>query len=62
MDFIFNLPPSFHQGCFDWWGYSGPSYACKLGPQMVTVANMVKAITNSFEVPPFPAMSGVTES
>jgi poly(3-hydroxybutyrate) depolymerase len=35
------------KGCWDWWGYLGPNdvdYANKLGPQMRTVMNMVRAL------------------
>ncbi len=31
------------KGCFDWWGFSGTTFATKLGPQMVTTMNMVSA-------------------
>jgi len=31
-------------GCFDWWGYTGPAYATKLGPQMATVKAMADYI------------------
>jgi len=30
-------------GCWDWWGYTGLDYATKLGLQMATLNNMVKA-------------------
>lgn len=36
------------KGCWDWWGYTGLDYATKLAPQVITVANMMKAITGSF--------------
>jgi poly(3-hydroxybutyrate) depolymerase len=35
------------KGCWDWWGYLGPrdvDYATKLGPQVRTVMNMVRAL------------------
>jgi len=32
------------QGCWDWWGYTGPDYATKLGPQIITVNNMANAL------------------
>jgi hypothetical protein len=32
-------------GCWDWWGYTTPAYASKLGPQIVTVRNMIDALT-----------------
>jgi poly(3-hydroxybutyrate) depolymerase len=28
-------------GCWDWWGYSGPNYATKTGPQMAAVRAML---------------------
>jgi hypothetical protein len=38
--------PSFNpQGCWDWWGYTGPEYPTQLGPQMRTVNNMLNAVT-----------------
>ena len=32
------------QGCWDWWGYTGPDYGLKSGVQMEVVSNMIKAI------------------
>jgi hypothetical protein len=32
------------EGCFDWWGYTGPEYATKLGPQLITFKNMIDAL------------------
>jgi poly(3-hydroxybutyrate) depolymerase len=32
------------EGCFDWWGYTGPEYATKLGPQLMTVRNMIDGL------------------
>eukprot|EP01095_Lingulamoeba_sp_RSL-Kostka_P006463 TRINITY_DN2027_c0_g2_i1.p1 TRINITY_DN2027_c0_g2~~TRINITY_DN2027_c0_g2_i1.p1 ORF type:complete len:339 (+),score=71.51 TRINITY_DN2027_c0_g2_i1:138-1154(+) len=32
-------------GCFDWWGYTSPAYATKLGLQMSTVNEMIEALT-----------------
>lgn len=29
------------QGCWDWWGYGGPDYATKAGPQIAAVKAMV---------------------
>ena len=37
------------QGCWDFWGYTGEDYACKLGLQIEAVANMVKRLAGSFE-------------
>ncbi|XP_033126091.1 uncharacterized protein LOC117124069 isoform X2 [Anneissia japonica] len=31
-------------GCWDWWGYTGLQYACKLGPQMNAVNQMINRI------------------
>ena len=35
------------EGCFDWWGYTGPEYASNIGVQLATVRNMLK----SFDFP-----------
>eukprot|EP01113_Clastostelium_recurvatum_P017394 TRINITY_DN2040_c0_g1_i1.p1 TRINITY_DN2040_c0_g1~~TRINITY_DN2040_c0_g1_i1.p1 ORF type:complete len:359 (-),score=86.87 TRINITY_DN2040_c0_g1_i1:13-1065(-) len=32
------------KGCFDWWGYAGPDYATKIGPQMVTIYKMTNSV------------------
>jgi len=32
------------EGCFDWWGYSGSSYALKTGSQIEAILNMAKAL------------------
>ena len=32
------------KGCWDWWGYTSPSYACQLGIQMAMVNSMVAAL------------------
>jgi hypothetical protein len=34
-------------GCWDWWGYASPTYAYRSGPQIVTMANIVDAITGN---------------
>jgi poly(3-hydroxybutyrate) depolymerase len=31
-------------GCWDWWGYGGDTYATRQGPQMVAVARMAAAL------------------
>jgi len=31
-------------GCWDWWGYTGPAYATKIGPQILTIENMISAL------------------
>lgn len=32
------------KGCFDWWGFTSPSYACKLGVQVAGVHSMIDAL------------------
>ena len=32
------------QGCWDWWGYTGPGYATRDGAQVVTVRRMLEAL------------------
>jgi len=36
-------------GCWDWWGYTGPHYALKSGPQMVAIMAEVNRITGGKE-------------
>ena len=31
-------------GCWDWWGYTGPSYATKLGSQINAIQQMIQAL------------------
>ena len=38
------LMPLNPQGCWDWWGYTGPDYATRDGPQLVTVRRMLEAL------------------
>lgn len=38
------LMPLNPQGCWDWWGYTGPDYATRKGPQVLTVARMLAAL------------------
>jgi poly(3-hydroxybutyrate) depolymerase len=33
------------EGCWDWWGYTGPDFAKKTGPQMAMVRAMIAGIT-----------------
>lgn len=33
------------QGCWDWYGYTGPNYALKTGPQLVAVAAMLDRLS-----------------
>jgi hypothetical protein len=35
-------------GCWDWWGYTGPNYAVKSAPQMTAIMNMVHKITSGY--------------
>jgi poly(3-hydroxybutyrate) depolymerase len=39
-NFLINNP----NGCWDWWGYSGPHYHTKNGPQMNQVARLIEAL------------------
>jgi poly(3-hydroxybutyrate) depolymerase len=32
------------QGCWDWWGYTGPDYAARNGAQLAAVRRMVAAL------------------
>jgi poly(3-hydroxybutyrate) depolymerase len=34
---ISKIAPSNPLGCWDWWGYTGESYATKSGPQIVVI-------------------------
>jgi poly(3-hydroxybutyrate) depolymerase len=36
-------------GCWDWWGYSGPDYLSRTAPQMSAVARMAAALGAPFE-------------
>jgi len=38
------LMPLNPQGCWDWWGYTGPDYAMRDGPQLLTVRRMLAAL------------------
>jgi len=38
------LMPLNPQGCWDWWGYTGPDYATRDGPQLLTVRRMLAAL------------------
>ncbi|MEX2495386.1 MAG: hypothetical protein WD448_04815 [Woeseia sp.] len=35
---------SFNIKCWDWWGYTGPQYATKEGPQIAAVISMLHAL------------------
>jgi len=39
--FVFNP-----RGCWDWWGYTGPDYATKTGPQIAAVRAMVDRLAS----------------
>jgi len=50
-------------GCWDWWGYTGADYACKLGGQLATIRNMIRAIAGTFDEPePTSVVSTTTET
>lgn len=38
------LPWPNPQGCWDWWGYTGPHYADKEGPQIKAIAAMIERL------------------
>ena len=38
------LMPLNPQGCWDWWGYTGPGYATREGPQLLTLRRMLAAL------------------
>jgi poly(3-hydroxybutyrate) depolymerase len=40
-----DIVPFNPQGCWDWWGYSGPNFALKAGPQMRAIKAMVDRLT-----------------
>ncbi|MGD0928374.1 MAG: PHB depolymerase family esterase [Streptosporangiaceae bacterium] len=42
---IASVIPVNPEGCWDWWGYDGPNFAVKGAPQMVTIMNMVHALS-----------------
>ena len=33
-------------GCWDWWGYTSPAYASKLGLQMISVRKMIERVAS----------------
>jgi poly(3-hydroxybutyrate) depolymerase len=39
--FVFNP-----RGCWDWWGYTGPAYATKAGPQIRAVQAMLERLAS----------------
>ncbi|MGD0609776.1 MAG: PHB depolymerase family esterase [Streptosporangiaceae bacterium] len=41
---IASVLPANPEGCWDWWGYDGSSFAVKSAPQMVTIMNMAHAL------------------
>ncbi len=41
------LPWPNPQGCWDWWGYTGPHYADRDGPQIKAVAAMIERLAGS---------------
>jgi poly(3-hydroxybutyrate) depolymerase len=40
-----SMIPSNPEGCWDWWGYTGPNYAHKSGTQMKAIKAMVNRLT-----------------
>ena len=42
-----NKSPSNPEGCWDWWGYTGPNYANKSSPQMKAIMAMVKRLAQA---------------
>ena len=42
---IASIVPYNPDGCWDWWGYDGPDFAIKNAPQMITIMNMVHALS-----------------
>ncbi|MGZ5800478.1 MAG: extracellular catalytic domain type 2 short-chain-length polyhydroxyalkanoate depolymerase [Burkholderiaceae bacterium] len=42
-----NLSPYNPNGCWDWWGYTGSTYAQKSGAQMTFLKNIVNRITSA---------------
>jgi len=42
---IASIVPANADGCWDWWGYTGPHYALKSAPQMRAIMAEVKQIT-----------------
>jgi hypothetical protein len=44
---IASIVPANPDGCWDWWGYTGPNYALKSAPQMMAVMAEVKQITST---------------
>jgi len=41
-----SIVPANPDGCWDWWGYSGPNYALKSAPQMTAIMAEVKQVTS----------------
>lgn len=40
----YQIPGLNPKGCWDWWGFTGPDYACSLGIQVAVVHKMVLAL------------------
>jgi hypothetical protein len=47
------VEPSFQplnpNGCWDWWGYTGDTYATQAGPQMAAVKAMIEDLLGAGE-------------
>ena len=39
------------QGCFDWWGYSGPGYASRVGTQTLVIKRELDVLMGSAPTP-----------
>jgi poly(3-hydroxybutyrate) depolymerase len=46
------LPWPNAQGCWDWWGFTGPDYADKRGPQIAAVSAMIDRLADGCTRPP----------
>jgi uncharacterized protein (TIGR03382 family) len=47
---IASSTPNNPEGCWDWWGYTGASYALQSGPQMAAIAAMIEQVTGQVVV------------
>lgn len=49
------------QGCWDWWGYTGPDYAQKNGPQIAAVKKMLDRLAEGFDGRPHTGAAAAIE-
>lgn len=55
------------QGCFDWWGYSGPGYASRVGTQTLVIKRELDVLVgkaptpNATLLPPHAAAANLEE-